>query len=100
MAKLDHTNVDCVAVSILSHGQADLYTIKTKENIEKTVIADMVIAHDQPVPLKDLTSILSATNPKMHPSLIGKPKLFFIQVSTCNLCDVSQWDSSPLFSIT
>ncbi|KAK6167944.1 hypothetical protein SNE40_021866 [Patella caerulea] len=56
----DHTNYDCFAVVILSHG--------TRDNIYGS--------DGKPVAIRDLTGPL---RPLTCPSLGGKPKLFFIQ---------------------
>uniref|UniRef100_A0A8V5G731 Uncharacterized protein n=1 Tax=Melopsittacus undulatus TaxID=13146 RepID=A0A8V5G731_MELUD len=57
----DHSNMDCFACFIFSHGEKD--KIKGVD--------------DQFVNIKDLVACFSGSN---CPSLAGKPKLFFIQV--------------------
>ncbi|NXW82949.1 CASP8 protein, partial [Alopecoenas beccarii] len=59
-SKKDHSNMDCFVCFILSHGEKD----KVKG------------VDDELVDIKDLLSCFSGSN---CPSLVGKPKLFFIQ---------------------
>lgn len=59
-SKKDHSNMDCFVCFILSHGEKD----KVKG------------VDDELVNIKDLLSCFSGSN---CPSLVGKPKLFFIQ---------------------
>ena len=73
----DHSDSDCVAVGILTHGDFDIYS-RVRDN--KKSLTDTVLACDQPLRLEELTSIFRSS--KCHHSLIGKPKLFFIQVTT------------------
>lgn len=61
-SKLDHSDSDCLAVVLLTHG----------------LVGDYVHAHDHPYPLQDIWRPFTADK---CPSLAGKPKLFFIQVS-------------------
>ena len=58
---MDHRDCDCVAVAILTHGDE----------------GGLVYGTDGSVPLKHLTSYFKSED--SH-SLVGKPKLFFIQV--------------------
>ncbi|XP_065185523.1 caspase-3-like isoform X2 [Sycon ciliatum] len=61
LAKQDHSGRDCVIVSILTHGvEGKLYG--SDGNL---------------VPVNDLTELFN--NGEAHRSLIGKPKLFFLQ---------------------
>jgi predicted nucleic acid-binding protein len=71
VARSDHTDVDCVAVAVLSHGEM-------AEREGEKVIGDRLVAHNSLLWFKELTEPLS--EPKCHKSLHGKPKLFFIQV--------------------
>lgn len=56
---MDHTESDCIAIAILTHG--------TKDSLE---------AHDCSYARKSLWSYFT---PDKSPSLANKPKLFFIQ---------------------
>lgn len=60
LAARDHTSTDCVVCSVLSHGQ----------------IQGIVGVDGQTVTYKELIETLS---PSQCPSLVNKPKLFFIQ---------------------
>jgi len=64
-ADMDHKDCDCFAVSILSHGDEG-----------------MVFATNEPIEIKKLVEPLKSSK-----TLVGKPKLFFIQVgfSVCFL---------------
>ena len=62
VATNDHSEYDCFACAILTHGD---------EN-------DVLYAHDGQLHLKDFTAPFESQN---CPSLAEKPKLFFIQVS-------------------
>lgn len=68
LAQYDHSAFDCVVVSILTHG-LDGGRIYTSDG--------------EIVSLEKLLKYFD-TN-KSHPSLIGKPKLFFIQVTDLKL---------------
>lgn len=60
-AKDDHSNVDCFLVVFLSHGENDhIYTFDDKINVQ------------------DITSLFKGDKCK---SLVGKPKIFILQVS-------------------
>lgn len=61
MVKFDHTNNDCLALVVLTHGINSSY----------------IYARDTIYPIETLWNSFTADN---CPSLAGKPKLFFIQV--------------------
>ncbi len=61
VADLDHTNADCLAITVLSHGDEGI-----------------LYAYDN---FYDLPFLWSKFTGDKCPSLAGKPKLFFIQVS-------------------
>ena len=61
MAGQNHSDADCFALAILSHGNED-----------------GVYGTDGVIPLHMLTDLLKE---EKCPSLAGKPKLFFIQVN-------------------
>ena len=75
VASEDHTNSDCIAVSILTHGNWITHQRAFDRN---QTIADTILAKDGSIKLEELTSLLRTKN--CHWSLRGKPKLFFIQV--------------------
>jgi len=59
-AKRDHSDEDCLAIVVLTHGKSDT-----------------LFAHDGEYPTKTLWNAFTADR---CPTLLGKPKLFFIQV--------------------
>lgn len=63
MANEDHSQNDCLAMVVLSHG----------------INSTFVYAKDNPYPVEVLWSAFTADK---CPSLAGKPKLFFVQVNT------------------
>jgi len=66
VASADHSSYDCFACAILTHGGDK----------------DALFASDQTFHLKELTRAITADK---CPSLAGKPKLFFVQVSQCGV---------------
>lgn len=62
VANEDHSDNDCIAMVVLSHG----------------INSSFVYAKDNPYPVECLWSSFTADN---CPSLAGKPKLFFVQVT-------------------
>jgi len=66
VANEDHTDNDCIAMVVLSHG----------------INSSLVYAKDNPYPVEYLWSSFTAD---ACPSLAGKPKLFFVQVIFCTL---------------
>ena len=74
VAAADHTSSDCFACILSSHG-SEVGWYKEKHVIERT---DIVFAKDGYLFIED---ILKYFREDKSPSLKGKPKLFFIQVS-------------------
>lgn len=62
MANEDHSENDCLAMVVLSHG----------------INSTFVYAKDNPYPVEVLWSSFTADK---CPTLAGKPKLFFVQVN-------------------
>ena len=63
LAKQDHTGYNCVIVSILTHG----------------VEGKLYASDGELLPVEELIALFNAD--VIHKSLIGKPRLFFLQVS-------------------
>jgi len=59
VADRNHSDCDCFALALLTHGDAD----------------GVIYATDRTIPIKKLVEPLKSCQ-----SLVGKPKLFFIQV--------------------
>lgn len=75
MAKSDHTNADCFACAVLSHG--DEVHVVDKREPGKHEREDLVYAIDQIVLTREIVELF---RDEKCPSLLGKPRLFFIQV--------------------
>jgi len=73
--KGDHSNADCIAFAISTHGEKN----------------DMLHAKDKMYSLEDLCLSISADKCK---TLAGKPKLFFIQACRGNQFDTGTWVST------
>ncbi|KAJ8928117.1 hypothetical protein NQ314_019343 [Rhamnusium bicolor] len=67
VSKMDHTNHDCLLITVMSHGDDGI-----------------IYAKDRSYPTRKLWTLFSAVH---CPSLAGKPKLFFIQACRGNKTD-------------
>ena len=77
VAESDHSDKDCVAVCILTHGmEPQIY----KRDDNKIAQRDRMWSFDEEIYLEDLIGPFKSQ--RCHESLRGKPKLFFIQVRT------------------
>lgn len=59
---MDHSGTSCVVVAIMTHGNN----------------GGVLAAADQPYRFSEVSDMMQ----NGHPSLVGKPKLFFVQVNT------------------
>ena len=76
VASQDHTHSDCLVVCICSHG--DQFVQPPGSASHKYRMADLVYGTDGVLYIRLITELFSDDK---CPSLAGKPKLFFIQVS-------------------
>lgn len=76
MADEDHSNEDCFACVISSHGDQDY--VRRPSHSGLTEATDVVYGVDGVLHLKTLMQLFKPCN---CPTLAAKPKLFFIQVS-------------------
>lgn len=74
-AKSDHTDADCFACVLLSHG--DFVHVVDKSVPDRLEKEDVVYATDQIILTKEIVEMFTD---RRAPSLAGKPRLFFIQV--------------------
>ncbi len=81
VAKQDHSNDKCLVVALSTHGDTTKVKSAKDYGMEGFIFYDEVerlYGTDEPFEFSQLTSIF---NEKNCPSLKGKPKLFFLQVS-------------------
>lgn len=81
-AKADHTQSDCFACAILSHG--DVVKIVDKKCPDRYEREDVVYATDKIILLNEIVGLFTDKNCK---TLQGKPRLFFIQACRGNELD-------------
>jgi len=74
VSKADHSNADCFACTVLSHG--DNIHVIDKHAPGRYELEDLVYATDQIVLTKEIVHLFSDFK---CPSLTGKPRLFFMQ---------------------
>lgn len=72
--KTDHSQDDCFACVILSHGDRDVYYKREEKQLFE---GDIIYGTDQTIFLSDLTEHFRDEN---CPTLAGKPKIFIVQV--------------------
>ena len=73
----DHSNANCFVMVISSHGD-DRTQVEKGTALTKRIREDVVSCTDYYLPTRELVNYFTDGN---CPSLIGKPRLFFIQVS-------------------
>lgn len=73
-AKRDHSDEDCFACVILTHGSC-YYRVNSEQQFHTR--EDMIMAADEPFLTRDILQLFQDNKCK---TLKGKPKLFFIQV--------------------
>ena len=73
VAKEDHSQHDCFSCTISSHGSRDHTRIGDNEYVE----ADIVYGRDGIVRMRLITEIFTDVQ---CPTLIGKPRIFMVQV--------------------
>lgn len=71
-AKADHSDVDCFLMVFLSHGEND-----------------HIYAYDDKIGIQDVTSLFKGDKCK---SLVGKPKIFILQVGGASLKPTAGWE--------
>ncbi len=80
VSKEDHSQSDCFACAISTHGDHVLVpkSVSTTSHQYMYEMKDEVFGTDAPIHIQLLTELFTEQN---CPSLAGKPKLFFLQVS-------------------
>lgn len=75
-ARSDHSDADCFTCVLLSHG--DFVHVVDKSVPDRLEKEDVVYSSDEILLISEIVEMF--TDVKV-PSLVGKPRLFFIQVS-------------------
>lgn len=71
-AEADHSDVDCFLLVFLSHGEDD-----------------HVYTYDDKISIKDVTALFKGDKCR---SLVGKPKIFILQVGGASLTPLGSWE--------